>query len=40
MSNEIQNHDESQRRSLQEYIFSLEEAKEEAEDLAIINTAI
>ena len=35
MSNEIQNHDESQRRSLQEYIFSLEETKEEAEDLAV-----
>lgn len=35
MSNEIQSHDESQRRSLQEYIFCLEEAKEEAEDLAI-----
>jgi two-component system cell cycle sensor histidine kinase/response regulator CckA len=35
MNNENQNHDESQRRSLQEYIFCLEEAKEEAEDLAI-----
>lgn len=30
-----QKQDESQRRSLQEYIFCLEEAKEEAEDLAI-----
>lgn len=35
MNTENQNRDESQRRSLQEYIFSLEEAKDEAEDLAI-----
>ena len=33
-----QKQDESQRRSLQEYIFCLEEAKEEAEDLAIKGT--
>jgi len=35
MNTENQNQDESQRRSLQEYIFCLEEAKEKAEDLAI-----
>ena len=35
MSTENQNQDESQRRSLQQYIFCLEEAKEEAEDLAV-----
>jgi len=35
MNTENQNQDESQRRSLQEYIFCLEEVKEKAEDLAI-----
>ena len=35
MNTERQNQDESQRRSLQEYIFSLEEAKKEAEDPAL-----
>ena len=35
MNAKNQKQDESQRRCLQEYIFCLEEAKEEAEDLAI-----